>query len=368
MSISIKESSDRRRKVASIFAHLFVLMLLFVLPELIMNLTMPQRRGPGFYPGFYIKTLLFTSAFYVNYLYIIDKTLLSSHTKTKIVRFMLMNVAVLVVVYFLDYYTTHVWFPKPRRIHHHERVVEPSHMKEALWAFSFFLRDLMVLVLTVGLAVALRLSSAWSDLQRQGQELLAAQRATELDSLKSQLNPHFLFNTLNTIYALIAINPNTAQDAVHRLSGLLRYLIYEDGGRAELRREIDFVENYISLMRLRLGDKPLDININVGDAGVCMVGSHVLIPLVENAFKYGNTAQGYSPIRIDIHIEDNTLVCVTENSFVAKPNDEGSRRSSGVGLQNLRRRLSLLYGQRASLRTSVCGNIYKASISIPLES
>ena len=112
-----------------------------------------------------------------------------------------------------------------------------------------------MLTLTLALAVALRLSVKWKDLQQQRRELISNQRAVELDNLKSQLNPHFLFNTLNTIYVLIAVAPDKAQGAVHRLSGLLRYMLYEDTANVMLSQEADFIENYVSLMRLRLSGR-----------------------------------------------------------------------------------------------------------------
>ena len=120
---------------------------------------------------------------------------------------------------------------------------------------SFILRDSIMLLLLISLAVMLRLSNQWQVLERSQRELRASQRESELESLRAQLNPHFLFNTLNTIYALIAVDSAEAQKAVHELSGLLRYVIYENPDKVEVEREAEFIRNYVELMRLRMGSR-----------------------------------------------------------------------------------------------------------------
>ncbi len=230
---------------------------------------------------------------------------------------------------------------------------------------SFMMRDGAMLILTIGLAVAMRLSVKWKDMEQQRQEMLAAQRSTELDNLKSQLNPHFLFNTLNTIYALVDVDPEDAKGAVHRLSGLLRYMLYENDGSVRLGQELGFIEDYVALMRLRLGSRPVFVDIEADEYADTMVPPLLFVPLIENAFKYGNTAEPARPISISVRVEGRHIECRTTNDFA--PAAAGSDRSaSGIGLANLRRRLVLLYGSKASLRTSVEGQTYKSSLKIPI--
>ncbi|MDE6120831.1 MAG: sensor histidine kinase, partial [Muribaculaceae bacterium] len=241
------------------------------------------------------------------------------------------------------------------------------HGRHALFSVSFLVREAVMEILTIGLAVALRMSSLWQSADNQRQELLAEQRSTELDSLKSQLNPHFLFNTLNTIYALVDINPEDAKNAVHKLSGLLRYLLYEDVATVALSREIEFIKNYIELMRMRMSRHKMVLDIDIAGYESAPVPPLLLLPLVENAVKYGSSGRDSEPIRIAISISDGKLSCSTSNSFIPRSADErGSDRSSGIGLANLKRRLILLYGHAARLSIMTDGDIYTSNLLIPV--
>ena len=329
-----------------------------------MTIAMPEWLSGNwrFMSGFYVKAILYVGAFYINYYYIVDHTLGSYTERHKLLKFVLINLAVIAVCLLLGYLYSHYFTDidlKPRRRHRH-------YSTSMRWVS--FLRDAAMVVLSIGLAVAMRLSAKWHILERQKQELIAAQHSTELDNLKSQLNPHFLFNTLNTIYALIDINPDAAKDSVHQLSGLLRYTLYEDSPRVELKREIDFIKSYSDLMRHRLGKRPVEIKIEIDGIENVAVPPLLFIPLIENAFKYGNTPDISEPITISIRLDDQKIVCSTENSFFVTEENKNKQRSSGIGLQNLRRRLVLIYGSEAALRTSITNGHYKATLSIPIQS
>ncbi|MBO4942857.1 MAG: histidine kinase [Muribaculaceae bacterium] len=152
---------------------------------------------------------------------------------------------------------------------------------------------------------------------------------------------------------------------MHRLSGLLRYMLYEDAPRVPLNRDVEFIEDYVSLMRLRLSGREAIINIDLGDHDSASVPLLLFIPLVENAFKYGVDATDDTPIDIDIRAEAGSVVCTTTNAY--NPAATGvKRQSSGIGLANLRRRLTLIYSGKASLTTSSDGHIYKAILRIPI--
>lgn len=117
----------------------------------------------------------------------------------------------------------------------------------------FVVRDGIMMVLSIALAYALRLAQDRENMRRKRLELEAEQRRIELKSLKAQLNPHFLFNSLNNIYALIAISPERAQKALHDLSGMLRFMIYDAANSfVPLQKEMQFISDYVELMKLRL--------------------------------------------------------------------------------------------------------------------
>ncbi len=359
---SIDRQIPLSRRIVTPLSHLLFIVIIFVLPELVMAIAMPHRHSFAFYPGFYVKTLIYIAVFYLNYYIVIDNTLVKDVGRRNIVRFILFNIAIIVVGLVLSYIISRYLFPSSRR---HASVHEPYDKIRMLKLMSFMMRDMVMLVLTIGLAVALRLSAKWSDIERQRQQMLAEQRSSELDNLKSQLNPHFLFNTLNTIYALVDISPDDAKKAVHRLSGLLRYMLYEDVKAVRLRQEADFIENYLSLMKLRIADRPLQADIDLGGNDEAEVPPLLFIPLVENALKYGNTANDNHPIYISLRAEQGSVNCTTVNSFLPVENLKDNK-ASGIGLANLRRRLLLIYGNKASFQTTVQGNIYKASLTIPI--
>lgn len=345
---------ERDGRATSLLSHVLFILIIFVLPEVLMTFARPHRISDLPLWSIYGKTFIYVGVFYLNYFLLIPRTVIGSKRNKKILRLILINIVVIVAALFLSHYLD-VYFDNVKHFRH------PSFLK----SLSFVTRDAMMLVLTVALAVALRLGENLRDVESKHKEMISIRRQTELDNLKSQLNPHFLFNTLNTIYALIEIDPTKAQDAVHQLSGLLRYTLYDDANEVELQREVEFIRSYASLMQMRLGKRPVNLDIDLQNHGAERVPPLMLLPLVENAFKYGNTPVTTDPIDITIKIQDNRLVCTTCNAFVPVTS-EGKSKDSGVGLANVRRRLVLLYGSKAYLHTSISGNQYHATLSIPL--
>ena len=183
--------------------------------------------------------------------------------------------------------------------------------------------------------------------EREWQEtvgfFMVSRAEAELQNLKSQLNPHFLFNTLNNIYSLIAFSPERAQEAVHDLSRLLRYVLYDSSQpMVPLEKELDFIRNYVELMRIRLPEHvtlTTDISAATPETQVAPL---LFISLIENAFKHGVSHNKPSFIDLKIHQEGTRIVCSIRNSDFPKDNGQ-DKSGSGIGLQNLSRRLELLY-------------------------
>lgn len=349
------------RNMATILSHTLFIILLFVLPELVLAIALPHRSHWTFYPGFYVKTLTYLGVFYLNYFLLVDKKLGREHPR--IWQFVALNAGVILLTLLINYGIQVFINPAPRTPRRWEELTTAQRIAGMT---SFVLRDAVMLVLAIGLAVALRLSARWSEMQLQRQQLLSEQRSIELASLKSQLNPHFLFNTLNSVYALIDINPEDARSAVHKLSGMLRYMLYEDKPMVPLAREAEFVQNYLSLMQLRLRvcDHPLNADVLSGaDAEGVNVPPLIFIPLIENALKYGVNAPEGAPIDISIALDENEIVCRTVNAFFTFTD----KKEGGIGLANLRRRLTLIYGSGASLKTSVAGETFTALLRLPLK-
>jgi LytS/YehU family sensor histidine kinase len=221
-----------------------------------------------------------------------------------------------------------------------------------------------MMALVAALSVAIRMTENWYILEQEKKELENARSEAELQNLKSQLNPHFLFNTLNNIYSLIAIDPDRAQFAVHDLSRLLRHVLYEDNQKfVSLDHELNFMKSYIELMSLRLsGNVELKVDLPDDGKGV-LVAPLLFITLIENAFKHGVSPTEPSFIHIRFSwLENSGICCYIENSYF--PKKETDRSGSGIGLENLKKRLDLLYPGKYDLRTEREGNEFVAQLKI----
>ncbi len=331
-------------------AHVVGILMLFVLPEFLTSMIDDAPHHSGWM--MYAKSGMFVVVFYVNFLFLVDYCFRRPHSILRLVGYNIVLTAVIIVgIQLLFHWQLEIQHPMPP----HKPAGPPAHW----WAMkaSWILRDLMMVVLTIALAIALRLTGRWLTLERDKERLEALSRRSELQSLKNQLNPHFLFNTLNSIYALIAIDPDKTQGAVHTLSRMLRYVLYDSGDSVSLGQEIDFVDNYASLIRLRLCDPDklhLDIDID-GEQKNLRIAPLLFITLVENVFKHGDTSR---PMTIAISADAHGRVtCHTENHLGA------DRKSPGIGLDNLRRRLHLLYPRTGHLNTQTLEGIFISDLS-----
>ena len=186
----------------------------------------------------------------------------------------------------------------------------------------------------------------------------------EMYYLKHQINPHFLMNTLNNIHALVDIDSEAAKQTVLQLSDMMRYVVYETGGNSiPLKEDIKFVKNYIELMRIRYTD---DVKISFAYPqqlqGRIDVPPLIFIVFVENAFKHGVSYNASSYINIDIKCENGFVVGRFENSV----NEQSRKTSPGIGLENVRKRLDLIYGSTYELHIDDMGNNYCVTLKIPI--
>lgn len=230
----------------------------------------------------------------------------------------------------------------------------------------YFGRDLFLVIITATLAVAIRMTIEWYRTENAKAKLEAVASQAELKNLKSQLNPHFLFNTLNNIYSLIAIDKEKSQFSVLGLSKILRYVLYDNNqDKVPLEKELLFTRSYIELMSLRLTDK-VRIKIDIPtETNGAMIAPLVFITLIENAFKHGVTQEENSFIDIDIKLTDNKVKCIVKNSCF--PKKENDYSGSGIGITNLKRRLELLYPRKHKYDISISDKIYKSTLTIELD-
>lgn len=373
----------KKHIIVNLLIHLLALSL-FILPEVITNID-ENRPVPD---GVIIKIANYIAVFYINY-FLIDWFLDRKGGKWYFAgtNLILLTIASCIILLSTHEYTDIYFHPvKNPPIEQgrssmpgegfqsgtetlktpfsppppHKHLTEKSKVIHATGRLS---RDLIVALLVIALAFAVKVTSRWLKEQRNHACLIASQREIEINGLKSQINPHFLFNTLNTIYALIAVDQAKAQNAVHELSRLMRYTLYETSEKVTLQQEIDFIKNYVSLMKVRMNEKrPINVSLTCENANDYLIAPLLFIPVIENAFKYGNTGNVEDSIKIDISLTGGVVRCYTFNHFDSKPQEN----ASGIGLANLRQRLNLIYGSAASIATITQDNTYQVEMTINL--
>jgi sensor histidine kinase YesM len=219
-----------------------------------------------------------------------------------------------------------------------------------------------------GFVVAIKLLKYWYFKKIENENLEKANLKAELELLKGQLQPHFLFNTLNNLYALILQQSKEAPQVVIKLSELLQYMLKESPlGMVSLEKELNMLQHYMALEKMRFGER-LDLTFSVqGPADQKMIAPLILLPFVENTFKHGVSEIIEQPwITMDMIIRKDTLSMKLINGKSEKVN--GSKHpASGTGLVNVKKRLDLLYGKQYELKTLDEPETYVVNLTIPLE-
>ena len=209
----------------------------------------------------------------------------------------------------------------------------------------------MDLIYGISLIVLIKMLQQYSKHRSQNAQLKEEKTNAELQILKNQLQPHFLFNTLNNIYGMVLSGNREAADSVLRLSDMMSYMLYDCRGElVALDKELAFIKNYIELEKLRYGNR-LELSLEVaGSVKGKMVSPLLLLPFVENAFKHGASAsEKCAWIRINLQSTDDALVFLIENSLPETAAPQPGLKS-GIGLANVRKRLELLFPQRHQLK------------------
>ena len=228
-------------------------------------------------------------------------------------------------------------------------------------AFMFFLLN----VVTVAVAIGIRHFIRVRQLKQQLKDEKAKNTEAELAWLKNQINPHFLFNTLNNISSLTQIDADAAQDAIAQLSDLLRYAMYETNkNTVPLGGEVEFMRNYIELMKLRCNEQT-SVNYQLSiESEQVEVAPLLFISLIENAFKHGVSSGRPSAISIKLEQHQGQLTFICDNTNY--PKNDKDRSGSGIGIENTRRRLELMYADRYEWEQTLEDNIYHVMIKLKL--
>ena len=335
--------------------HVAVWLMLFLSPLMFSH---EQTISLVRVAAFSIFPLCMMTVFYTNYLWLVPRYYIA-HEERFYWIFNMIMILVLAVLMQLWMHLLHPLFPDDGRPH-----PEPSFLKQLL----FVARNIFNLSVVLFIATSMEISSRWHQMEDERIEMEAARKEAELANLRSQINPHFLLDTLNNIYALTAFDTEKAQKAIMELSKMLRHMLYDNQqSMVNLKEEIQFIGNYVNLMKLRL---PQNVEVrfhsNYPEPCNIQVAPLIFISLVENAFKHGVSPTEKSFIDISISAEKDLLTCEIKNSNY--PKTQQDRSGHGIGLQQVERRLNLSYPQRHTWKKGITdnGKQYYSKIEIQL--
>ncbi|MCO6494658.1 MAG: histidine kinase [Bacteroidetes bacterium] len=316
---SASKVSTKKQLKAALNTLMWVLLLILVITEI---------------GGFDLSdTLICSSYFLINYIFLIQLLLF----KRKFLSFIFSNIVLFTLFSLFGYLT------------------------DSIITKQF----IFLLLISLGLSIAIKTTQYWLTFEIERKEKESQYYKTELALLRYQIQPHFFFNSLNNIYSLIDISPEKAKETVYGLGKLMRYLLYQTSSDSiNLDSEIEFLRNFIELMKLRVRDN-VKISAHFPDStqGV-MIAPFLFIPLLENAFKHGISSNKPSEILIDLRLENQQLLCIVQNTFF--PKGEYDKSGSGVGLENLRTRLRLLYPNSHSFIQNKTDNYFTSTLKINL--
>jgi two-component system, LytTR family, sensor kinase len=316
---------------------------------------------------FYVNAFIFGSIFYINYLFLAPRF----YVLGKKWRYFLAAIVLTGLMYLLQWYINDVLLfdadkakemAEGWRAFNKGKNVPPPPVKE-FKLFMFFLGSILISGFALGLNVIRQLAEN----EKQRKELEKEKLNSELAMLKNQLSPHFFFNTLNNIYSLIEIDGVRAQEAVLKLSKMMRYMLYEsEHQKAPMAHELAFMESYVALMRLRLSAK-VDFQVSFPkDCPAIDVPPLLFVSFIENAFKHGISHREQSFIHIVLVADENHLNFTCINSIHALTEAGADMAYGGIGLENVKKRLALLYPSKHHLEIEQTDHRYSVNLEIKL--
>jgi two-component system LytT family sensor kinase len=295
------------------------------------------------------------SLFYVNYLFLIPKFF-----NKKQYGLYILALFVTIFAYGVFKYSVGNIFEQDILMH------RPRHGHDDLERIAFIpylINTLFSSLIFLFLSFTLKLIIDWITNERIQRDLENQRLSAELAFLKSQINPHFLFNSLNSIYSLAYQKADAAPEAILKLSEIMRYMLYESNdNKVDLSKELQYIQNYIDLQKIRFGNKAyIDFKIE-GRVTNQKIVPLLLIAFIENAFKHGVTSDTLAPIRLLITVDDSHLHFYIQN----KKHTNNKDSVGGIGLGNVQRRLDLLYPGKYNLDIRNQRDTYICELSLIL--
>jgi two-component system LytT family sensor kinase len=344
-----------------------IIWIFFILTSLIQFYESPFKINNDFYAQWITGIILF----YLNYFYLVPALLLEK-------KYWLYFVFALALIFAFMAIRVNYFIPEFRHLRS-ENMISPRMMpqdakflehaphfrKEIRQPLFFKIAPSFFYILIITISAVIRTLSEFYNNQQNKLIAETHRTNTELIYLRKQTNPHFLFNSLNSIYSLAHKKSDLVPDAIVTLSELMRYMLYEtDNKTVALEKEINYIQNYIELQKLRLNNIE-DIVINVhGNTKNKFIEPLLLISFVENAFKYGTDYKGAAHVKIKIFILENSLDFWIENTIENYVKDP---ENSGIGLVNIQNRLDLLYPNAHQLTITHDNEYYRIHLNLNLD-
>ncbi|MEX2594913.1 MAG: histidine kinase [Anditalea sp.] len=315
-------------------------MMLFLLAPLSWKVTLPYQ----FWIRQAILMLILVGVFYLNVHLLVPQFLFK---KGKIWAFLGIAMGITLLL-MLALQRIEIWMNLPELMHRAFKPDVPYVPKSRGFFMDIF--TLLIIFLSFGISTSVAAVQKWQSDESLRRQLEQERINSELSYLKAQINPHFFFNTLNNIYALTGIDIERARMALHKLSRMMRYVLYEtEKDRTLLSREIDFIKDFITLMKLRISEK-VQVELHIQEKFTdTIIAPMLLLPFIENCFKHGISSQQASRIMISLTLENQILHLRTVNNIVPSNKNNPEAQSSGIGLANTKRRLSLIYENQYEL-------------------
>jgi len=353
-----------QKKVLPTSLHVLAWLVLIILPQFIINRYWGNRDNINWH--FFSNAAIYGIIFYLNYLWLVP----NYYFRNKRYKYFIFAALIIAVAYFLNYEIGEL-LRNPERDRAIEEAISKL-MKEDKIArppfrqMQFYYFILLGVIVTV-FSIGLKMIEQYTASEKRQKELEREKLNSELAFLKNQVSPHFFFNTLNNIYSLVEINTDDARAAILKLSKLMRYLLYEsEHGETSLGNEIEFMRHYIDLMELRVSKKvDIDIQLPV-DHTDYKVPPLLFIPFIENAFKHGISYRERSFIKVKMTTGDNRINFICENSAGAEKKERHDENHSGIGLENVTKRLNLLFPGRHELDIRQTPDVFTVELEIDL--
>ncbi len=346
-----------KTKVVTVFTHIIAWTIFLSLPYIfrpkpMMGPEMQETIRAYFIARFLLFNVFLITLFYVHAYWMLPKLFNK--------KFIILYATLVVVLFVLFLLLRELFFTRPMPVRRGEMDAPPGFDLFRPDRIEFMFLFFVIMAISAGIWIV----QEWMIAEKKAKLIEAERMTMELSFLRSQINPHFLFNTLNSIYSLALLKSDATADAVMKLSDMMRYITQEaHADQVPLEMELEYISHYVELQKIRLGENvKVQMSLTGSFAGFS-IAPLILMPFVENAFKYGISNHEPAPVIIEIIMVYNLLTLKISNRIFV---DRKADQAPGLGISNTRRRLALSYPDHHELNISDNGQIYMVNLMIQL--